>query len=220
MTEHYSTTTSRSNQPIKTTMYGIGYNLGGKHPSHKDGRISKEYSVWASMMRRCYSDRDRAMFPAYKNCTVHPDWHNFQVFAEWYTNHKYYGLDYCLDKDLLDIGNTIYSEEKCTLVPHLINTILLNVKSRRGNLPQGVYFDKANNKYKSQISIGSKVVSLGRFKDLEDAVAAYKEAKERYVKNIALEWANRIEWGVFKNLMLWAVAKPDSYSEPDLAPFL
>lgn len=203
MTEHNSTTTSRSNQPIKATMYGVGYNSGGRHPSHKDGRISKEYSVWVSMMRRCYSDRDRAMFPTYADCTVATEWHDFQVFAEWYVNHDFYGLDYCLDKDLLVSGNKVYSADTCSLVPHEINSILLNVASRRGALPQGIYFDKANNKYKAQMSIDGRVVSLGRFKTIIDARNAYKIAKERHVKNKALEWANRIDWGVFTALMRW-----------------
>lgn len=200
-------TTFEKTKSNKKTLCGVGYNTGGKHPSHKNNKISKEYSVWSSMIRRCYEEKDRDMFPAYGDCTVSDDWLDFQRFAEWYVNHRFYGMDYCLDKDLLIKGNTVYSESTCSLVPHAINTILLSCTSRRGLLPQGVYLDKVNNKYKAQISIDGKVVSLGRFKTVAEASDTYVKAKERHVKNMALKWANRIEWDVFKNLMQWSVSK-------------
>lgn len=203
MTKRNSTMIDKNTQPKNKLKYDVGYNSCGKYPSHKDGKINKEYSAWSAMMRRCYSKKDRGMFPAYADCTVAAEWHDFQNFAEWYTNHDFYGLDYCLDKDLLVSGNKVYSADTCSLVPHEINSILLNVASRRGALPQGIYLDKVNKKYKAQLSIDSKVVSLGRFKTIIDARNAYKIAKERHVKNKALEWANRIEWDVFAALMSW-----------------
>lgn len=204
----------------KRKLHGVGYNSGSKHPIRENNKKTELYSLWTAIIQRCYSAKFQSRHPTYIGCTVAEEWHNFQNFAEWYTNHKFYGLGYHLDKDLLFINNTVYSPKTCTLVPRVINNLLSDSRASRGDLPQGVYFDKEVKKYKAQINISGKVINLGRYSNPNEASKAYIKHKERHVKNKALEWANRIEWGVFKNLMLWAVAKPESYSEPDLTKFV
>lgn len=191
----------------KRKVHGVGYNSGGKHKIRENNKKTELYSLWAAMIQRCYSDKFQSRHPTYIGCTVCEEWLDFQNFAEWYTSHRFYGMGYHLDKDLLIEGNKIYSAETCTLVPRIINNLLVDSRSSRGNLPQGVYFDKYSKKYKSQMNINGKIVNLGRYTDPNEASKAYVAHKERHVKNKALEWANRIEWRVFKNLMLWSVDK-------------
>lgn len=44
----------------------------------------------------------------------------------------------------------------------------------------GVYFDNHSNKWAAEIKINRKKISLGHFKEFNDAVAARKEAEEKY----------------------------------------
>src|SRR5215471_18616525 len=44
-----------------------------------------------------------------------------------------------------------------------------------GNYPQGITFDERKQLYRARVQIGGKRVGLGRFKRLEDAIAARKK---------------------------------------------
>ena len=37
-------------------VYGVGHN-DGKDPSQIDGKATKEYQLWFSMLSRCYADQ-------------------------------------------------------------------------------------------------------------------------------------------------------------------
>lgn len=188
-------------------MYGVAYNSRGKHKTKIKGtrKSTVVYQAWFSMIVRCYSKKTQSRQPAYIGCTVDDRWLDFQVFAEWYENHPYSGLGYQLDKDLLTPNNKVYSAENCTLLPQELNKILTDNHAVRGYYPQGVTYDKKWGRYQARISMDSKSKSLGWFDCPSEAYQAYKKTKERYVKNKALEWANRIEWGAFVALMNWSL---------------
>lgn len=66
--------------------------------------------------------------------------------------------------------------------------------------------NKIDNGYVARLNKGKEGREyLGYYKTPEEAHKVYIEAKERYVKNKGLEWANRIEWKAFKALMEWKV---------------
>ena len=173
-------------------MYGVAYNSQRKHKATKDGKILPAYHAWLDMIRRCYCPVLKKKLPTYDGCLVDDRWHDFQDFADWFYNHPYSSLKYHLDKDILITGNKIYSPDTCCLIPSEINKLLLDHARARGKYPQGVSFYKPLRKYRSQLSISGKPVHLGYFESPEEARKAYKISKERYVKNKALEWANRI----------------------------
>lgn len=184
-------------------IYGKGYNSGGFYKARIGGKKTKLYRKWENMLTRCYSENFQQHRPTYIGCTVAEEWHDFQRFAEWHESQKYSNAGYALDKDLLIHGNKIYSATTCCLIPVDLNNLLLSRGGDRGVYPQGVSFDKMAGKYIAQMSINGVVRSLGRFNCVNDAHQTYKTTKERYVKNKALEWANRIEWNVFVALMSW-----------------
>lgn len=66
--------------PYDITVYGVGYLGEGTHKAKENGKMTKKYDTWTNMLRRCYSGE----FPNYKDVTVCDEWHNFQVFSEWY----------------------------------------------------------------------------------------------------------------------------------------
>lgn len=190
--------------PYDPTVYGVGYFGVGKYKSREvpeHHKKTKAYEIWRGMIKRCYSEKALAINPSYKGCSVCEEWHNFQVFAEWYINHEFYGLDYELDKDLLVLGNKVYSPETCSLIPSAINCLLHSNKKMRGKYPIGVTESKGS--YLVQLSVNGENQRLGRYKTPEEAYIVYREAKERQVKNVAIENKLKIEDSVFKALMSW-----------------
>ena len=187
--------------PYSKTVHGVGYVGVGKFKSRINGKLTEHYAVWSNMIKRGYCYDFKRKHPTYKNCTVSKDWHNFQVFAKWYTEHRFFGLGYELDKDLKFLGNKVYSEHTCTLVPKTINTLLSSREPLRNGHMQGVHFDKKRGKYRAYVNRHNKRKLLGDYNTKEDAAFAVKLGKEAQVKVVALEWEGKIEDAVFNNLM-------------------
>ena len=186
-------------------IYGIGFNTKEKYKVEEAGKNTVAYGAWHNMIKRCYHPDTQEKNPTYKGCSVDPRWHNYQDFAEWYYEHPYSNKGYQLDKDLLVPKNKIYSPDLCCFVPSQINMLLVDRAALRGLLPQGVDFHKANGRFRAKLKKDGKTCHLGYFDCPDKAHQVYREAKERYVKNKALEWANRIEWNVFVALMNWTL---------------
>ena len=185
--------------------YGVAYNSKGKHKARENGKRTKSYQTWRDMIRRCYDPKMLKESPTYVGCSVDERWHDFQDFAEWLYDNPYSNLGYHLDKDLLFPNNKIYSPETCCFVPQELNSLLTDRRSARGDLPQGVDFNKASGRFRARVRNNGKSKLLGYFDCPNKAYQAYKLAKERYVKNTALAWANRVDWDVFLALMNWTL---------------
>jgi len=120
-------------------VYGFGYVGYGKHKAYVNGKDAKEYKLWIRILERCYSEKWHIKKPTYKNCRVHPDWHNFQVFSEdikkidgydkW-KNDKSKINKYQIDKDIKFPGNKIYSKETCCFVTQRENSSESNKRNR------------------------------------------------------------------------------------------
>ena len=188
----------------KPDIFGKGFFGIGEYKSVINGKSTEEYESWSGMMERGYSPKLKEKHPTYRDCSVCEEWHDFQVFAKWYTLQKFYGHGYSLDKDLLVKGNKLYSPETCTLLPRGLNSMLSAPNKSKSGLMLGVR--KEGTRYSSRIGLGSFGRKyLGSFNTEIEAHEAYVTARERYIKNKALEWANRIEWEAFVALMDWTV---------------
>lgn len=110
---------------MRPTVQGVGF-IGDGIYSTRDGRHkTKQYMTWNGMITRCYSDSWHKKKPSYSECETCEEWQNFQNFAAWYDdNYPNDGLHYELDKDLLVMGNKIYSPETCLFIPRKINSFL------------------------------------------------------------------------------------------------
>ena len=179
------------------SVYGVGI-IGNEKTKDENGQTIKSYSVWTSMLMRCYSDKCQKKHPTYKGCTVCEEWLNYSNFKKWF-NDNYYeieGEQMALDKDILVKGNKIYSPNTCVFVPQNINTLFTKRNKSRGKYPIGVY--KPNNSNKFQVNCNtfyngkSKLKYLGYYNTIEDAFNAYKQYKEANIKQMANYFKDKI----------------------------
>jgi len=99
------------------SFYGIGYMDIGPHKAYLgDDNYHPAYKTWKAMLNRCYG---KNIHKCYDDCTVHPIWHSYQNFAEWYDNNypkcARHGT-YHLDKDIRIKGNRQYGPDACKFV--------------------------------------------------------------------------------------------------------
>lgn len=179
------------------SVYGKGI-IGNEKSIDENGKITKSYSVWKSMLRRCYSDKEQKKHTTYKDCYVCPEWLNYSNFKKWF-NDNYYEIDgeqMALDKDILVKGNKTYSPNTCVFVTQNINKLFVKSNKTRGKYPIGVSFNKDVNKYQVHCNIfyngKSKLKHLGYYNTIEDAFKVYKESKEAYIKQIADFYKDKI----------------------------
>lgn len=191
--------------PYHPSVRGRGFMGVGQFNAYQDGKVTDEYKKWSSMFRRCYSEVDAKDRNHYSDCEIHEDWFNFQNFALWLTKNKSYSPDYHLDKDLIILGNRVYSPRACCLVPIEINNLLLDPKSKSRKLPVGVKKDSRSGRFIASMRMDSKNKHIGSFGTPQEAHEAYVSTKEAYVKEIANHWRGRIDERVYEALMNWRV---------------
>ena len=137
--------------PYSPSVHGVGI-AGAKYPSKINGVLTKEYTLWCSMLKRCYSDGFKKQRPTYEDCEVSENFKSYEYFYEWC--HKQIGFnneDWHLDKDLLVKGNKVYSEYSCVFIPKEINLVLTKCVASRGEYLIGVCWDKAKNAFKARV---------------------------------------------------------------------
>lgn len=139
------------------------------------------------MIERCYHKKSSKQYPAYYGiCTVCDEWHNFQVFAEWYKKREYECKGRLhLDKDIKNPGNTVYSPENCLLVPQELNVLFVNKSNNRG-VPNGI--QKCAKGYSAKYD-GK---SLGVYKTIEDAYYAQTKKKKEEILRVVHDYKNII----------------------------
>lgn len=124
--------------PMHKRVYGIGFiGIGNQNRSSK-GISNQIYNSWYGMLTRCYSKKYLIKKPTYIGCSVCGEWHNFQVFANWFNeNYPKDGGRYELDKDIKVDGNKIYSPLTCMFVTQQENTEKARAKNYIFTSPLG-----------------------------------------------------------------------------------
>ena len=182
--------------PYDTTVYGVGMVGEGVYKTWERGHITTEYSIWADMLRRCYSEKIKDKQHAYFGIvTVCDKWKIYQNFAEWYIDNKFSINERLhLDKDILCPGSKLYSPNTCLLVPQRINMLLLNKPNKRG-LPNGIR--KVKKGYMAQYD----QFELGIYNTVEEAYSYYAKEKEKKIREVAKEYKNIIPQKVHDALL-------------------
>ena len=172
--------------PYEPRYFGVGYLGEGKYTVSENGKLKKEFKIWYDMIKRCYDPKYQEEHSTYKGCKVEDYLLNFQYMAEW-INENYYevsGEKMCLDKDILYKGNKVYSRETCIFVPERINLLFVKSNKSRGDSPIGTYPLPSGN-YRAMCSNGyGKNIPLGVYSTPEEAFQAYKEYKEKLIKEV------------------------------------
>jgi len=207
--------------PYYPSIYGVGYcGVGNYKLTYTRGgkkRNTPAYEVWLGKIKTCYGDAKQSHLYKGKGVTVCKEWHNFQVFAEWfYKQVKVYGNGGFVDKDLAFLGNTEYSPFTARYVPPAVNG-LFAVKS--GNNINGVHFCSNKKKYVAQLQRGELTSSgkkrqsyLGAFNSYEEASKVYLDAKVEHVRNVALKYQDKLPPDLFYKLYTGAMNYVDYYT--------
>ena len=189
---------------------GVGI-LGAKYSVGEDGTLTKEYNLWYSMLRRCYSDSFKKKYPTYIDCKCSENFKSFEYFYEWCHRHVGFGDEgWHLDKDLLVKGNKIYSENTCVFIPQEVNSLLIKREPSRGKHLIGVCWSKTNKAFKATVRRNKgKKEHLGYFKTETEAFNSYKKAKEAFIKEQAEKWKSQIDTRAYNALMNYEVSIDD-----------
>lgn len=163
-------------------VYGVGTNdawyLTNKITDGKQ-TTCPYYSSWRNMLKRCYLPSFLDKRPTYKGCSVCDDWLLFSTFRSWMERQEWRGM--VLDKDLLILGNKVYSPATCLFITASLNNLLVDSAATRGDYPQGVSLHKATGKFTAWCSIDAVRNYLGLFHRVVDAEVAYLEFKSESV---------------------------------------
>lgn len=122
---------------LRPSVCGVGYIGDGRFETSYKKTQNKAYQTWASMIKRCYSDKVAKNRPTYGDCIVCDEWHNFQAFAEWFYENAPSDCGYHLDKDTLVKGNKVYSPSTCIFIKGPVNSRVARAKSYRFLNPNG-----------------------------------------------------------------------------------
>ncbi len=187
----------------KSMVYGVGCN------DLLYTRRTPSYLAWTSMLERCYSEKYQSKKPTYKGCIVCNEWLTFSSFKKWFDSPENgFQEGYMLDKDIIVKGNKVYSPDTCCIIPVEINSLLTNRKNHRGKYPVGVHKIKSG---RYQARIGAERLNIGVFNTQEEAFYAYKNAKERYIKELAENYfkEGKITERVYNALMNYEIEITD-----------
>lgn len=196
--------------PYSPSVYGVGV-LGTKYSPSINGVKTKEYMLWHSMLKRCYSDTYQKKYPTYIGCEVSDNFLHYEYFYEWCN--KQIGFDnegWHLDKDLLIKGNKVYSENTCVFIPKEINLLLVRHTPSRGKHPIGVYWRNTKKAFVARVCKNKGVSEwLGCFTTEIEAFNAYKQAKETFIKEQAEKYKSQIDERAYNALMNYTVEITD-----------
>ena len=145
---------------LKRKLHGVGINdvLGSAKTRNVPPYKAHYYTVWQSMLKRCYSPKEQSklLMQSYIGCTVDPRWHYLSNFKQWYDEQgDVTGKQ--LDKDIISPGNKVYGPDTCFFVSSQLNSFFTKRQNDRGKYPIGVYIDHNNiqKPFKCQVSIGT-----------------------------------------------------------------
>lgn len=175
------------NNPVNTS-------IGGR-------KVVPAYQHWHHMRHRC-QEPYWLKFPTYIGTSYQPSWEDYDIFYDWVTNQKGYGIKGAnLDKDLLGDG-TYYSEETCCLLPSQVNMSLTAGNQILDRVyPVGVSFN--GGKYMVPLAYNGKNKNLGRYDTADAAFNVYKKAKIERIKELAFLYKDRINYRAFDALMTY-----------------
>jgi len=194
---------------LHPTVCNVGYLGYGMYRAYEKSKLTKCYTIWHSMILRCFSKKYNKKHSSYQKVSVEVEWYNFQNFAEWYYENYNPEImdDWHLDKDILIKGNKIYSPETCCFVPQEINKLFVKMYGLKRTLPVGVSVDK--NKFVARLSKYRVEHILGYFNTPEEAFQVYKTAKEQYIKEVADKWKDQITKQIYNALINYKVEIDD-----------
>lgn len=203
----------RKLQWLEAGVFGNGKRKDPKTYIYPRKHITRFQSIYSGMLFRCNLTEELAISRdsrSYIGCTYHEDWNTSKSFCEW--AEKQIGshhIDWELDKDILFKGNKIYGPDTCVFVPSEINVAFTKSNAKRGQYPIGVRKASKSRKFTAQIGGTKSKTHLGTFDTPEEAFAAYKIAKESYIKGLAVKYKDELDPRAYEALIAYQVEITD-----------
>lgn len=186
--------------------------IGLESTEDEKGNLLNSYICWSDILRRCYCEKQRKKNSTYKDVICCDEWLYYSNFKKFYDK-NYYKIDTYrteLDKDILLKGNKIYSPETCCFVPQYINTLFTKTNAKRGELPIGVTYHKATEKYRAKCNDSKgNLKHLGLYNTPQEAFNSYKKYKENLIKEIANEHRDKIPTKLYEAMINYKVSIDD-----------
>lgn len=169
-------------------VYGAGINDSDYFVAPEVGGyqdVCPIYQTWKSMICRCYCKKHQARYQSYLNCSVDAEWLTFSNFRDWMISQDWKGKE--LDKDILKVGNKVYSKENCVFVCKTTNNFISNQLTTRDALPVGVCLHRQSGKFQAQCSdpFTKKRGHIGLFDCPIEAHLAWKSRKHQIACQLA-----------------------------------
>ena len=176
--------------PYEPNTAGVGCLGEGKYPTRVNGKQTKLYHSWATLMNACYNPyHPEYQYYGEEGYTVCEDWCNFQNYAQWYTENCY-----TLGNHKIVLSSKIMNEDK---VISPVNSIFIPFCLSQLVRKNGVTYNPTNKGYDVKIYYTTldrenHYEYFGTYKDQEQAKLVYKKNKERIVRMLAEEYKDHI----------------------------
>ncbi|MDD3361548.1 MAG: hypothetical protein PHW34_07745 [Hespellia sp.] len=185
----------------------------------------KAKSSYNLIYKRTHDIETKKWYPQYADATMYKPWEDDPELCIEYLESIYYDCDgeqMVVDKDLLVKGNKDYAPGKICWLPWTLNTMLSNSKKHynakydrlKSELPYGVRFDEAKNKYYAQILMDKalrdentecKTVKLRYRNTPEEAFLDYKKHKEAYIVMMTDKYIDKLPVEIYDALVDYEV---------------
>lgn len=146
------------------------------------------YKVWMHMVERSFSERLIRKYPNYEGCTIFEEWKYFSNFITWVDSQPNKNWKSCaLDKDLLILGNKVYSPETCVFIPQQLNNFTTTRAASRGQYMLGVIFHKRDQMFVASCRnpFNKKQESLGYYSTELEAHKVWQAKKHEHAHSLA-----------------------------------
>ena len=212
---------NRSIVPLnKPSVFGVGVYGEGKYVPRnrkpREGQVEAPkaaFRSWQQLMKRMWSSNkhDRKNSKRYSHVSVCDEWNNFQNFCSWaveqvgFDNVESNGRAWCLDKDILFEGNSIYSPDTCVFVPNEVNaffSITTNDEESFGTNFIEPKFKNAKDGFISRCTnpITKEREYLGYFDTIREANEVYVKRKNEFARLLADKWDGVLDSRVIDSL--------------------
>ena len=147
------------------------------------------YRLWTGILTRACNESFKKRNPTYKDTTISEEWKTFSNFIRWVLyeqpNKRWETLS--PDKDLLVLGNTLYSKDTVVFVSGQVNRFLNSSRKARGDLMLGVRTVTRSEKFQACCNNPFTLKSeyLGCFATQLEAHKAWQAKKHEYACQLA-----------------------------------
>ena len=169
------------------TVHSRGYIGFGKYTLSDQNHLAV---VWRGMINRCYDSNYHKVTPTYVDCSINPEWFDYQVFCKdaedmiGWDSTDYNGKCFYFDKDILS-SSQIYSKNTCCFVPQSINILFRD----KDVVPTGY---KRGNIYRLE--------PLGSFKTQLDLQLAHAQQRRDKASDLIKIYSGSVDQRVIEKL--------------------